>query len=166
MDSDKPLPRFRERHYRAGLLGLTFIAILQIPPAPQLQNPEAPGRVKAPASPQPTIVSAEATDRGSKPAFPAAGPRAVQTLVPTPPVHAPARTSARQVPEVPDFPGAGFPPTLIHTRRRGEAIASLARHYLPQTSFMTVSELEAALRETNGGKTEPSPKPADKVMIP
>src|SRR3989449_3692762 len=166
MDSDKPLLRFRQRHYLTALLGLTFITLLQIPTAPQLQNSEAPGRVNVPASPQPTIVSAEATDRGSKPAFPAAGPRAVQPLVPTPPVHAPAQPSARQVPEVPDLPGAGFPPTLIHTRRRGEAITSLARHYRPQTSFMTVSELEAALRESNGGKEGAFPKPGEQVIIP
>ncbi len=38
----------------------------------------------------------------------------------------------------------------IHIARAGESVAAVARAYLPVTPFMTVSELEAAIRQENG----------------
>ncbi len=58
------------------------------------------------------------------------------------------------------------PATLVHTVKRGESIASLARHYLPQTSFMTAAELESAIRQLEGGKRGNSLRPGDPVVIP
>jgi hypothetical protein len=44
---------------------------------------------------------------------------------------------------VPDSPGT-------HVARAGESVAAVARAYLPVTSFVTLSELESALRRENG----------------
>ena len=51
----------------------------------------------------------------------------------------------------------GAPPALtpepgprVHTARAGESVAAVARAYLPVTSFITLSELESALRQQNG----------------
>ena len=38
----------------------------------------------------------------------------------------------------------------VHIARAGESVAAVARAYLPVTSFMTLSELESALRRENG----------------
>jgi hypothetical protein len=64
---------------------------------------------------------------------------------------------------VPDMVISG---TLIHTSRRGESVTAIARRYLPQTAFMTVAELEAAIRKVNGGKCGSFPSAGDQVMIP
>jgi hypothetical protein len=40
--------------------------------------------------------------------------------------------------------------TGVHISRAGESVAVVARAYLPVTSFMTVSELESAVRRENG----------------
>jgi len=41
------------------------------------------------------------------------------------------------------------PGTEIYTARRGEAIPTIARHYLNKTSYMTSSELAGAIRDIN-----------------
>ncbi len=56
--------------------------------------------------------------------------------------------------------------TLIHNVRRGESIASLARHYLPQTSFVTAKELESAIRQVNAGNRGDFLRAGDQVVIP
>ncbi len=48
--------------------------------------------------------------------------------------------------------------------RRGESLTSVARAWISRTSYMTVPELEAAIREVNGLKE--SPKPGDVLTIP
>ena len=51
-----------------------------------------------------------------------------------------------------------------HRVKRGESLTSVARAWISRTSYMTVPELEAALRETNGLKE--SPRPGDVLTIP
>ena len=61
----------------------------------------------------------------------------------------------------PVHPAAG----AIHVTTRGESLGSLVRQYLPQTSYMTASELETALRDANSirGYTL---KPGQQLVIP
>src|SRR5438105_9087548 len=57
----------------------------------------------------------------------------------------PSATSA----STPAVAGTQLAGEYTHEVKRGESVPSLARFYLPQTSFMTVSELEAAIRASN-----------------
>src|SRR5215469_2088821 len=41
------------------------------------------------------------------------------------------------------------PGTAFYETRRGDTVISVARHYLPQTSFLTSSELAQAIRASN-----------------
>ena len=59
--------------------------------------------------------------------------------------------------------GAG---TVIHTVARGESLPSLARHYLSQTLYMTMAELEAAIQQANPGKIGKYLRPGDQIAIP
>ncbi|HEY3619325.1 MAG TPA: hypothetical protein VGK96_21145, partial [Candidatus Sulfotelmatobacter sp.] len=45
------------------------------------------------------------------------------------------------------------PGTEIYTAKRGEAIPTIARHYLGRTSYLTSSELADAIRHVNGDRT-------------
>jgi hypothetical protein len=49
---------------------------------------------------------------------------------------------------------------------RGESVPALARAYLPQTSFMTVSELETAIRQSNNGLRGNFLHPGEQIIIP
>jgi hypothetical protein len=71
-------------------------------------------------------------------------PAAVATLVS---VSLESRRDS-QPPAPRDF--APEPAPGIHIARAGESVAAVARAYLPVTSFMTVSEFEAAIRRENG----------------
>ncbi len=64
---------------------------------------------------------------------------------------------------VPDQIVAG---NLIHAARRGESLTAIARRYLPETSFMTVAELETAIRQVNGGRCGDLPSPGTPVTVP
>jgi hypothetical protein len=55
---------------------------------------------------------------------------------------------------------------LIHTAKRGEAIGTIARHYIDQTSYLTLGELETAIRQANGMKSGNFFKPGQKLIIP
>jgi hypothetical protein len=66
----------------------------------------------------------------------------------------------------PPSPGEAATQTIIHTANRGESLPSLARHYLPQTPYLTTRELEAAIRLANPGKIGKYLRPGDQVTIP
>jgi hypothetical protein len=57
------------------------------------------------------------------------------------------------------------PGQFAHPVKRGESVTSLARTYLPQTSFMTVPELESAIRSVNG-RSGRSLRPGEVIIIP
>jgi hypothetical protein len=66
---------------------------------------------------------------------------------------------------------ASAPPALLpgqswHQVRRGETLPGLARVYLPQTSFMTVDELETAIRQANNGLRGNFLHPGEQIIIP
>ena len=52
------------------------------------------------------------------------------------------------------------------TRAPEESLPSLALHYLPQTCYMTRSELEAAMQQANAGKIAKYLKPGTQLTIP
>src|SRR5208337_2221279 len=76
----------------------------------------------------------------------------------------PGTKSTESVP--PPAPGEAPTQTVVHTVVRGESLPSLARHYLPQTTYMTTAELEAAIRQANVGKMGKYLRPGDEVTIP
>jgi hypothetical protein len=88
----------------------------------------------------------------------------------TPPQAGIVRTGSSQaasgtrVSASPAAPGALLPGQSLHQVGRGESVPSLARLYLPQTSYMTVSELETAIRQANSGLR--SNYPGEQVVIP
>jgi hypothetical protein len=68
--------------------------------------------------------------------------------------RAQATVPARVVPassraEAPHAAPAAPVPGLLHTAKPGESLPGIAREYLPQTSYMTAAEFEAALRQSN-----------------
>ncbi len=62
------------------------------------------------------------------------------------------QTSKQQFPSpshVPEPKPIAAPGTEIYTAKRGEAIPTIARHYLGKTSYLTSSELADAIRAVN-----------------
>lgn len=68
---------------------------------------------------------------------------------------------------IPDPKPVAAPGTEIYTAKRGEAIPTIARRYLSKTSYLTSSELAAAIREINH-KSESSNilKANENIVIP
>ncbi len=56
--------------------------------------------------------------------------------------------------------------TEIYTVRPGEAIPTIARHYLGKTSYLTATELAAAIRHVNGDRTANFLKTNENIVIP
>ena len=86
----------------------------------------------------------------------AAGPQAAQ-LIP-----AKATNVARENP-TPKLPEPG---TTFYETRRGDTVISVARHYLPQTSYLTSSELAEAIRGSNSGLHGTFLKSGQQLTIP
>jgi len=81
------------------------------------------------------------------------------------PTPAPLAKQAKSPPGNPAARPAAPPGAALHVVQRGQSLASLVRIYLPQTSYMTGSELEAALRQANGGR-KGSLKPGETIIVP
>ena len=58
------------------------------------------------------------------------------------------------------------PGTTTYETRRGDTVISVARHYLPQTSYLTSSELAEAIRGTNANLKGTFLKPGQQLTIP
>ncbi|HVP44312.1 MAG TPA: putative glycoside hydrolase, partial [Terriglobales bacterium] len=106
-------------------------------------------------------------DRRATGAEPAVVAQPFSTLIPeaasAPPAAPPAPPRAR-----PAAPAETRDEALLpdqHRLKRGESLTSVARAWISRTSYMTVPELEAALREANGLK-DSSPRPGDLLTIP
>lgn len=68
---------------------------------------------------------------------------------------------------VPTLPANRFSPgTSIYSAKRGESVIGVARHFLPQTSYLTSSELMAAIRQANGNYQGTFFKAGQQVTIP
>ena len=91
--------------------------------------------------PEPAPPQGKAQPAGQKPDSLPESPPAVTTNIP----QKPGTKSTENVP--PPAPGEAPTQTVVHTVNRGESLPSLARHYLPQSTYMTTAELEAAIRQ-------------------
>ena len=81
------------------------------------------------------------------------------------------RTSTPRVPASPKPPDASalanLPPgSTLHTAKRGDSVVAVARHYLPQTKYLTSSELAEAIRQANGNLGGTFLKAGQPVVIP
>jgi len=110
--------------------------------------------------PEPAPPQGKAQPAGQKPDSLPESPPAVTTNIP----QKPGTKSTENVP--PPAPGEAPTQTVVHTVNRGESLPSLARHYLPQSTYMTTAELEAAIRQANGGKIGKYLRPGAEVTIP
>ena len=54
----------------------------------------------------------------------------------------------------------------VYQVQQGDTMASVARRYLRQTSYLTSSELREAIRAANGGLARTFPKPGQQLTIP
>jgi hypothetical protein len=124
-------PRF---DFLGGLFSLVLVAMMLFGDSPTFPPAPAPPQGKTQPADQKPHSLPEPTPAGT-------------TNIP----QKPGTKSTENVPA----PAPGEAPTqaLVHTVNRGESLPSLVRHYLPQTTYMTTAELEAAIREVNAGKS-------------
>jgi hypothetical protein len=137
-------PRF---DYLGSLFSLVLVAMMLFGGLPTL-----------PPAPAPAPGKAQLTDqkRGSPP-----------TSTPAETKNIPQKPQTKPIEGVPPpAPGEAATQTVIHTVSRGESLPSLARHYLPQTPYMTTGELEAAISQANPGKIGKYLRPGDQIAIP
>jgi hypothetical protein len=137
-------PRF---DYLGGLFSLVLVAMMLFGGSPTFPPAPAPAQGKAQLT-------------GQKPDSPPASTPAGTKNIP----QKPGTTPVENVP--PPAPGEAATQTVVHTVTRGESLPSLVRHYLPQTTYMTTGELEAAIRQANVGKIGKYLRPGDQVAIP
>ena len=64
------------------------------------------------------------------------------------------------------LPAGKLSGTEIYTAKRGESVIGVSRHFLPQTSYLTSSELAAAIRQANGNYQGTFFKGGQQVTIP
>ena len=76
----------------------------------------------------------------------------------------PAKTTAVSAPQSPTALPA--PGTALYETRRGDTVISVARHYLPQTSYLTSSELALAIRGANHNLQGTFVKAGQQLTIP
>jgi len=58
------------------------------------------------------------------------------------------------------------PGSTLYVAKRGDSVASVAHHFVPQTSYLTSSELAEALRKANGDLTGAFLKAGQQVIVP
>ena len=66
----------------------------------------------------------------------------------------------------PPAPKLAAPGTALYETRRGDTVISVARHYLPQSSYLTSSELAEAIHGANGGLKGTFLKQGQQLTIP
>ena len=76
------------------------------------------------------------------------------------PASATVGSSAAGAPKIP------APGTALYTAKRGDTVISVARHYLPQTSYLTSTELAEAMRGTNADLKGGFVKSGQEITIP
>ena len=131
----------------AALLLLVLCAVVLLDLAPPLAVPAARREAATAVVPQnPAAVAAELLP-APKPAASLPAP-AVVVLTPLPP----------------DFLQPAGTHVEIYTAQKGNTLATLVRHYLPQSHYMTAGELETAMTQANRLKG-PFLKPGP-VLIP
>ena len=58
------------------------------------------------------------------------------------------------------------PGSVLYVAKRGDSVASVAHHFVPQTTYLTSSELTEAIRSANGGLTGTFLKAGQQVIVP
>src|SRR5262249_39870150 len=86
----------------------------------------------------------------------AAGPQATQLV----PAKATIAATATPAPKLP------APGTALYEARRGDTVISVARHFLPRTSYLTSSELAQAIRGSNSDVHGTFLKAGQELTIP
>jgi hypothetical protein len=133
--------------FLGGLFSLLLVAMMVFGGSPTLPPAPAPAQGKTePLEHQPDSVPAS-TAAGTKNIPQKTGLEPAKNFPPSAPVQAATET-------------------VIHTVKRGQSLPSLARHYLPQTPYLTTAELEDAIRQANAGKMGKYLRPGDPVTIP
>ncbi len=94
-------------------------------------------------------------------------PRAVAQSAPPQLVHTAAASIATPAKPVVPEPGKIAPPgSALYVAKRGDSVASVAHHFVPQTAYLTSSELSEAIRKANGDLTGTFLKAGQQVIIP
>ena len=153
----------------------------QLPSLGQSANPvpTAAGRTTTPANvakhPQATEAVSEAANHNSH-GKAATGITSTEVSKPSKAAQKSAATAPSAVVERPAVspPAVASSTSATTSSTLGEtyevkgkqSVTSIARLYLNQTSFMTVPELEAAMRQANGNKRDDFFKKGDRVVIP
>ena len=133
--------------FLGGLFSLLAVAMMIFGGSPILPPVQAPPPEKTLPAPQKPSPRPESKPAGTTSLSQKLAPKSNEKVLPLAPVE--AGTQA-----------------LAHTVQRGESLPGLARHYLPQTTYMTTGELEAAIRQANAGKIEKYLQPGAEVIIP
>ena len=68
-------------------------------------------------------------------------------------VHATASTKASLKPAEAALPPSLPPGSTLYVAKHGDSVASVAHHFIGQSSLLTSSELAEAIRHANGGLT-------------
>jgi len=76
------------------------------------------------------------------------------------PATAVINTSNSSTPVIP------LPGTALYEARRGDTVIAVARHFLPQTSYLTSTELAEAIRSANGNRQGTFLKSGQQLTIP
>ena len=58
------------------------------------------------------------------------------------------------------------PGSTLYVAKRGDSIVSVARQFIERTSYLTTSELEAAIRQANGNLRGTFLKAGEEILIP
>src|SRR5208337_3847865 len=134
-------------HFLGALFSLVLVAMMLFGGAPTFPPAPAPPQGKTQPADQKPGPLPESTPAGTTNIPQKPGTKSTENVLPPAPGEAPTQT-------------------VVHTVNRGESLPSLARHYLPQTTYMTTSELEAAIRQANVGKIGKYLRPGAEVTIP
>ncbi|MDP9159420.1 MAG: hypothetical protein M3O09_04225 [Acidobacteriota bacterium] len=94
--------------------------------------------------------------------------QAAQSTAPTHLVKADASVTATAKPADLVLPAVTTAPagSLMYVAKRGDTIASVARHFVPQTSYLTTSELATGIRKSNGDTQSNFLKANQQIIIP
>jgi hypothetical protein len=80
-------------------------------------------------------------------------------------------TSQPPIPTTPKpelvLPATPVPPgSMLYVAKRGDSLVAVARHFVPQTSYLTSSETAEAIRKANGGFQGTFLKAGQQVIVP
>lgn len=135
------MPRSPRSNFLAGLFATVLVAITLFGGSPTLPSKTVPPQKKNPTGGQQSDSSPEPTPADAR------NTKFIDGAQPPPPSAPPMQTA-------------------VHIVKPGESLQTLARHYLPQTIYLTTAELASAIREANADKPGNFMRPGAAVTIP